>query len=160
MVLFEKDGMSFYTSTDLKSWTWQSHFMGLHECPDFFELPVDGDNSHRKWILHGGSSTYFIGSFDGSTFTPETSALRYAEGKNANGDDILYAAQSFADMPDGRRCPNGVGKNHGTGHAVQSDDALPNGIQVGYHTGRSQNCSQLLFGKSKGCTQRSMLGPR
>jgi sucrose-6-phosphate hydrolase SacC (GH32 family) len=103
MVLFEKDGMSFYTSTDLKSWTWQSHFMGLHECPDFFELPVDGDNSHRKWILHGGSSTYFIGSFDGSTFTPETSALRYAEGKNANGDDILYAAQSFADMPDGRR---------------------------------------------------------
>ena len=103
MVLFEKDGMSFYNSTDLKSWTWQSHFKGLHECPDFFELPVDGDTSHRKWILHGGSSTYFIGSFDGSTFTPETPALRYAEGKNANGDDILYAAQSFVDMPDGRR---------------------------------------------------------
>jgi sucrose-6-phosphate hydrolase SacC (GH32 family) len=103
MVLFEKDGMSFYNSTDLKSWTWQSHFKGLHECPDFFELPVDGDTSHRRWILHGGSSTYFIGSFDGSTFTPETSALRYAEGRNANGDDVLYAAQSFADMPDGRR---------------------------------------------------------
>jgi fructan beta-fructosidase len=103
MVLFEKDGISFYNSTDLKSWTWQSHFKGLHECPDFFELPVDGDTSHRKWILHGGSSTYFIGSFDGSTFTPETSALSYAEGKNAKGDDILYAAQSFADMPEGRR---------------------------------------------------------
>jgi sucrose-6-phosphate hydrolase SacC (GH32 family) len=103
MVLFEKDGMSFYNSTDLKSWTWQSHFKGLHECPDFFELPVDGDTSHRKWILHGGSSSYFIGSFDGSTFTPESLELRYAEGKNANGDDVLYAAQSFADMPDGRR---------------------------------------------------------
>jgi sucrose-6-phosphate hydrolase SacC (GH32 family) len=103
MVLFEKDGMSFYNSTDLKSWTWQSHLKGLHECPDFFELPVDGDTSHRKWILHGGSSTYFIGSFDGSTFTPETLALRYAEGRNSNGDDILYAAQSFTDMPDGRR---------------------------------------------------------
>jgi sucrose-6-phosphate hydrolase SacC (GH32 family) len=103
MVLFEKDGMSFYTSTDLKSWTWRSHFKGLHECPDFFELPVDGDTSHRKWILHGGSSAYFIGSFDGSTFTPESPELRYAEGKNANGDDVLYAAQSFADMPDGRR---------------------------------------------------------
>jgi len=103
MVLFENDGMSFYTSTDLKSWTWQSHFKGLHECPDFFELPVDGDTSHRKWILHGGSSTYFIGSFDGSTFTPESPELRYAEGKNANGEDVLYAAQSFADMPDGRR---------------------------------------------------------
>ena len=103
MVLFEKDGMSFYTSTDLKSWTRQSHFKGLFECPDFFEMPVDGDSSHRKWILHGGSSSYFIGSFDGTTFIPETSELRYAEGKNANGDDVLYAAQSFADMPNGRR---------------------------------------------------------
>jgi fructan beta-fructosidase len=103
MVLFENDGMSFFNSTDLKSWTRQSHFKGLHECPDFFELPVDGETSHRKWILHGGSSTYFIGSFDGSKFTPESPALNYAEGKNAKGDDILYAAQSFADMPDGRR---------------------------------------------------------
>ena len=103
MVLFEKDGMSFYTSTDLKSWTWQSHFKDLHECPDFFELPIDGDTSHMKWILHGGSSSYFIGSFDGKTFTPESPELRYAEGKNANGEDILYAAQSFADMPDDRR---------------------------------------------------------
>jgi len=103
MVLFENDGMSFFNSTDLKLWTRQSHFKGLHECPDFFELPIDGDGSHRKWILHGGSSTYFIGSFDGSTFTPESAALSYAEGKNTKGDDILYAAQSFADMPDGRR---------------------------------------------------------
>lgn len=103
MVLFEKDGMSFYTSTDLKSWTRQSHFKGLHECPDLFQLPVDGDPSHLKWVLHGGSSSYFIGSFDGNTFTPESPELRYAEGKNAGGDDVLYAAQSFADMPDGRR---------------------------------------------------------
>jgi fructan beta-fructosidase len=103
MVLFENDGMSFFSSTDLKSWTRQSHFKGLHECPDFFELPVDGDISHRKWILHGGSSTYFVGSFDGSRFTPESPALNYAEGKNAKGDDVLYAAQSFVGMPDGRR---------------------------------------------------------
>jgi fructan beta-fructosidase len=103
MVLFEKDGMSFYTSTDLKSWTRQSHFGGLFECPDFFELPVDGDRSHLKWILHGGSASYFIGSFDGRTFTPESPKLSYAEGKNVNGEDTLYAAQSFADMPDGRR---------------------------------------------------------
>jgi len=103
MVLFEKDGMSFFTSTDLKAWTRKSHFNSLHECPDFFELPVDGDRRHLKWILHGGSSSYFIGSFDGETFTPESPELRYAEGKNAHGDDALYAAQSFAEMPDGRR---------------------------------------------------------
>jgi fructan beta-fructosidase len=103
MVLFEKDGMSFYTSTDLKAWTRKSHFKGLHECPDFFELPVDGDTRQLKWILHGGSSSYFIGSFDGESFSPESPELHYAEGKNAHGDDALYAAQSFAEMPDGRR---------------------------------------------------------
>ncbi|MEO6965266.1 MAG: glycoside hydrolase family 32 protein, partial [Acidobacteriaceae bacterium] len=103
MVLFEKDGMSFFNSSDLKTWTRKSHFKGLHECPDFFELPVDGDSSNKKWVLHGGSSVYFIGSFDGQTFTAESPGLRYAEGKNARGDDVLYAAQSFAEMPDNRR---------------------------------------------------------
>jgi fructan beta-fructosidase len=103
MVLFEKDGMSFYTSTDLRSWTWKSHFKGLHECPDFFELASDGDAKRKKWILHGGSSSYYIGSFDGETFTAESPELHYAEGKNLRGDDMLYAAQSFAEMPDGRR---------------------------------------------------------
>jgi fructan beta-fructosidase len=103
MVLFEKDGMSFYTSSDLKRWTRKSHFKGLFECPDFFELPVDGDANNMKWVLHGGSSTYFIGSFDGDTFTSESPELHYAEGKNAKGDDLLYAAQSFAEMPDHRR---------------------------------------------------------
>jgi len=103
MVLFEKDGMSFFTSTDLKAWTRQSHLKGLYECPDFFELPVDGDISHKKWILHGGSANYVIGSFDGKTFTPESAELRYADGKRTNGEDVLYAAQSFEEMPDGRR---------------------------------------------------------
>ena len=103
MVLFEKDGMSFFTSTDLKHWTRKSHFKGLHECPDLFELPVDGDPAHTKWILHGGSSSYFIGTFNGESFTPESPELRYAEGLNDHGDDALYAAQSFAEMPGGRR---------------------------------------------------------
>ncbi len=103
MVLFEKDGMSFFNSTDLKRWTRQSHHKGFHECPDFFELPIDGDNNRKKWILHGGSSSYEIGTFDGGTFTAESPVLHYAEGKNLHGDDALYAAQSFAEMPDGRR---------------------------------------------------------
>jgi fructan beta-fructosidase len=103
MVLFEKDGMSFFNSLDLKTWTRQSHHKGFHECPDFFELPVDGDNNRKKWILHGGSSSYEIGTFDGGTFTAESPVLHYAEGKNLHGDDVLYAAQSFAEMPDGRR---------------------------------------------------------
>jgi fructan beta-fructosidase len=103
MVLFELDGMSFYTSTNLKTWSKQSHFKGLFECPDFFELPVESDAKNKKWILHGGSASYFIGTFDGNSFKPESSELRYAEGKNEKDADILYAAQSFAEMPDNRR---------------------------------------------------------
>jgi len=103
MVLFEKDGMSFYNSSDLKAWKRQSHFAGLHECPDFFELSVDGNPNEKKWVLHGGSSDYFIGDFDGKTFTPESTRLRYAEGQSDRRGDLLYAAISFANMPDDRR---------------------------------------------------------
>jgi fructan beta-fructosidase len=103
MVLFEKDGLSVFNSTDLKVWTRKSHFKGLYECPDLFELPVDGDAKNKRWVLHGGSWNYYIGSFDGETFRPESGELRYAEGKNLHGSDALYAAQSFVDMPDGRR---------------------------------------------------------
>jgi fructan beta-fructosidase len=103
MVLFEKDGMSFFNSTDMRHWTRTSHVAGLWECPDFFELPVDGDTSKKRWVLHGGSSEYMIGSFDGRRFMPETGKFSYAEGKNARGEDILYATQSFENMPDDRR---------------------------------------------------------
>ena len=102
MLLFENDGISFFNSTDMRHWTRKSHLTGLWECPDFFELPVDGDTTVKKWVIHGGSSEYMIGSFDGKTFTPETPKLRYAEGKNGRGDDCLYAAESFSNMPDGR----------------------------------------------------------
>ncbi|MDP4211843.1 MAG: glycoside hydrolase family 32 protein [Bacteroidota bacterium] len=103
MVLFENDGMSFYNSTDMRHWKRESHFKGLFECPDFFELPVDGNVADKKWVLHGGSSEYFIGNFDGKTFMPVTEKLHYAEGQNDQGGDFLYAAQSFENMPDNRR---------------------------------------------------------
>jgi fructan beta-fructosidase len=130
MVLFEKDGMSFYTSTDLKAWTRKSHFPGLHECPDFFELPVDGDANHKKWVLHGGSSSYFIGTFDGETFTPETPKLRYAEGKNVHGDDTLYAAESFAEMPDARRVQMGWGRVEHPGMPFSQMIFISHGVQA------------------------------
>lgn len=102
MVLFEKNGMSFFTSANMKEWQRQSHIEGLHECPDFFELPVDGDSTNKKWVLHGGSSEYFIGRFDGKTFTPETPKLSYAEGNTPGWGATLYAAQSFNEMPGNR----------------------------------------------------------
>ncbi len=125
MVLFEKDGMSFYTSTDLKSWTRKSHFNGLRECPDLFELPVNGEPSRLKWILHGGSSSYFIGTFDGESFHAESPELHYAEGKNARGDDALYAAQSFAEIPDGRRVQMAWGRIEPEGMAFNQMMLFP-----------------------------------
>lgn len=97
MVLNERDGHSIYNSPDLKTWTFQSHTTGFWECPELFELPVDGNSDNKKWVMWGASGTYMIGSFDGKTFTPETPKLC-----NLNG--AAYAAQTINNLPttDGR----------------------------------------------------------
>ena len=100
MSLFSKGGISFYSSPDLKKWTFMSNIKGFHECPDLFELAVDGDPKNTRWVLHGGSAgKAILGKFDGTTFTPEGKQVRFDYGRN------YYAAQSFSDIPkeDGRR---------------------------------------------------------
>jgi fructan beta-fructosidase len=99
---------AFYESTDLRSWRFMTAMDGFYECPDLFELPLDGDPTRRRWILYGAErreangrrhvarSSYRVGSFDGRTFTPETPMLIGHLGPN------FYAAQSFANAPDGR----------------------------------------------------------
>ena len=49
LVLNERDGHSIYTSSNLKDWKYESHVTGFWECPELFELPVDGDKNHTKW---------------------------------------------------------------------------------------------------------------
>lgn len=93
MVLYERDGNSIYTSTDLKKWNYQSHTEGFFECPQFFQLAVDKDKNRQKWVMYGASGTYMIGSFDGKKFTPES-------GKYYYGNGALYAAQTFENIPD------------------------------------------------------------
>ncbi|MEN3324752.1 glycoside hydrolase family 32 protein [Mariniflexile soesokkakense] len=85
MVLAAGDRIMFYDSKDLKKWNLLSDFGqgigghgGVWECPDLFKLPVLG-TEESKWVLfvsinpggpNGGSATqYFIGDFDGTTFT-------------------------------------------------------------------------------------------
>ena len=48
---------------------------GAGECPDLFELPVDGDVQKMKWVFWGGNNNYLIGGFDGKTFTQEAGPL-------------------------------------------------------------------------------------
>lgn len=107
--------MWIYSSADLKSWKKESSFGhgygaqdGIWECPDLMELPVRGTD-RTKWVLicnlnpggiFGGSATqYFVGDFDGKTFTcdskPEiTKWMDY-------GKDH-YAAVSWSNTPEKR----------------------------------------------------------
>ncbi len=89
----EVDGIRIYNSPNLKDWTAMSFLPGFHECPDLFQLPLDGDIKNQKWIIHGASGDYYVGSFDGRTFSPETPKHRADYGEN------YYAAQTWNDMP-------------------------------------------------------------
>ena len=77
------DRVHFYASKDLKNWEKTGEFgpegnysQGVWECPDLFPLEVNGET---RWVLlvsmgrneenHGARTQYFIGSFDGDTFT-------------------------------------------------------------------------------------------
>jgi sucrose-6-phosphate hydrolase SacC (GH32 family) len=83
----------------LKEWKVKSQTEGYFECPDLFELPLDGDAAKKKWVLTAANHEYKVGSFDGTNFTPETGMLPGHRGKG------FYAAQTFSDIPakDGRR---------------------------------------------------------
>jgi len=93
----------FFTSSNLKDWKFASKTDGFFECPDFFELNLDGDPVKRRWVLTGASSEYQVGTFDGKTFQPETTKTPGHRGKG------FYAAQTFSDIPqaDARRIQMG-----------------------------------------------------
>ncbi len=105
MVLNERDGHSIYTSANLKEWTYQSHITGFWECPELFELPVDGDPANTMWVMYGALGTYMLGQFDGKVFTPSHGKYYYTSG-------TVYAAQTFTNIPaeDGRRIQIGWGR--------------------------------------------------
>ena len=90
------------SSPNLREWSRLSIINGdkgggnyLYECPDLFELACAG--SGAKWVHFGADGQYALGTFDGTTFTPEAERLRGHRG------NCYYAAQTFSDMPDGRR---------------------------------------------------------
>ena len=91
--------LSFYTSPDLKNWTYQSGIPGFFECPELFELPVEGEANTRKWVIYGANGKYKIGNFDGKKFTIEQDFRTYDNG------GAFYASQTYNNIPtaDGRR---------------------------------------------------------
>jgi sucrose-6-phosphate hydrolase SacC (GH32 family) len=97
------DGAQYalYNSPDLKHWAHLQdvELPGAWECPDFFPLAVDGNVGDERWVFWGANGTYLVGSFDGTTFTPEGAPQRY------DWSELTYAAQTWSDIPaeDGRR---------------------------------------------------------
>ena len=118
LVLNERNGHSIYTSANLKEWTYQSHVNGFWECPDLFPLPVDGNADDVRWVMYGASNTYMIGRFDGKVFTPESGKHRFSTG-------AIYAAQTFNDVPDGRRIQIGWANIDHRGMSFRGQMLLP-----------------------------------
>jgi fructan beta-fructosidase len=83
-------GTSFYGSADLLSWTKTSHIDFGFECPDLFELPIDGDATNSKWVLQDAAGSYLLGAFDGNEFVPDSPTPLAMD---ASSD--FYAAQTF-----------------------------------------------------------------
>ena len=106
MALAEGDKIGFYTSPDLKTWTYTSGFvrddLGTLECPDLFPMAVDGDPHRIRWVLAAsangssyGRSTgyaYWVGDWDGRGFTADDPAPQWLD----QGADF-YAAVTWAD---------------------------------------------------------------
>ncbi len=98
------NGVHFYTSANLLDWTYRSRFGAdwFFECPNMFPLPVDGNPGAMKWVLTSGSSDYVLGSFDGTTFRPDSPTPQRMDQGIANPGGTFYAAQVFTGVPDGR----------------------------------------------------------
>lgn len=95
MALWEgaHNGISFYGSPDLKRWNYLSSVPGFFECPDFYELPIDGQAARKRWVLQDASGKYLVGTFDGAAFRPETEPQMLDAGAN------YYAGQTWSDVP-------------------------------------------------------------
>ncbi len=94
----KKQWIAFYTSPDLKKWTFASRIEHFFECPDLFELPLPnvqlkGGPPETKWVLYAADGKYVLGDFDGKTFQPD------AKEKKQLWHGNFYAAQSFDNPP-------------------------------------------------------------
>ena len=89
----EKQWIAFHTSENLIDWTYRSRIEGFYECPDLFELPIEGEVGKTAWILYAADGRYVLGDFDGVTFMPRH------PGKYQLWYGDFYAAQTYSDAP-------------------------------------------------------------
>lgn len=106
MALAEGDKIGMYTSPDLKNWRYASGFertgLGILECPDLFQLDLDGDPAKRTWVLAASANgseegfttgvAYWTGEWDGTRFTASGGPHQWLDA----GSDF-YAAVTWDD---------------------------------------------------------------
>ncbi len=114
MSLVAGDHVKFYQSRNLKNWVLVGEFGkdkgahgGVWECPDLFRLKVEG-TEEEKWVLlvsinpgapNGGSGTqYFVGDFDGKTFSPMHDDVKWLDYGTDN-----YAGVTYNNLPTDER---------------------------------------------------------
>jgi fructan beta-fructosidase len=95
----DHNDFALFSSRNLKQWEKMSDLKLPDdiECPELFELPVDGNAGNSRWIFYGAHGRYLIGQFDGQKFTTESGPHLLQQG------NCWYASQTFNDVPDGRR---------------------------------------------------------
>ncbi len=148
-VFEDKNHISFHISDDLKNWEYVSSIEGYYECPELFELAVDGDSSNRKWVVYAADGNYSIGTFDGLRFRTES-------GKHTgNYGNCFYASQTYNNIPesDGRRIQIGWGRISMKGMPFNQMMLFPcelglkttgEGIRMTYHPARE---IESLYGR-------------
>lgn len=126
-----------YNSPNLLNWTLQSEFGpfgntgGQWECPNLCEVPVDG-HDHTRWVLkidvdknligEGSGAQYFVGDFDGKSFSHQADT----DGPVARLVDVgadFYAAITWSDLPSKHDSPVWIGwmSNHQSGKETPTD---------------------------------------
>jgi fructan beta-fructosidase len=91
-----KNCVSFYKSTDCKTWDFCSRNMDLYECPDLFKLKVS-NSDEELWVLYGASGKYQIGRFEDFCFKALT------EDRYLDYGDSVYAGQTFNNYCDDKK---------------------------------------------------------
>ena len=136
-----------YTSDDLLRWEFASDFGpanavgGIWECPDLFELPVDGNPEETRWVMivnlnpgsvaGGSGGQYFVGDFDGKTFTaenvvedlpaPDGDVLWDFEGGDFSGWHVTNQADHDENGPFGQAPASGPVSGQQTVHGVEGE---------------------------------------
>ena len=151
----------FYKSTDLISWNFLSSFGpaaavgGVWECPDLFPLVFDDE---EIWVLlislnpgaikNGTGTQYFIGDFDGVSFTPRyaTAEPRWLDFGRDN-----YAGVTFNNEPHGRRIFIGWMSNW-QNRGNRPDTTWTNALTVPRELGLTKRGNELVLTQFPLCT--------